>query len=245
MLLTKVKYNRNTETYTIDLSIPLTSFSSIRFKFDTGASSTMITAGSLCEDEEDMTKLAYFLESCHRTGRYISKPLYGDGKYGILCHIKDFVFPGGVPFTFYFYLIYLTDHRKVLLGADFISCCDCNLKAKEDIEITRFHDSMYKGKFGFASQSGSLDFVKVMTTLPRIQLLKEFETFKMSDRQMDLQKVYDFLDSIDDIDLQKICDSLDFMNDFVAAEEVLKPQSLKNNNEFQKMKFFEILKLHT
>lgn len=104
---------------------------------------------------------------------------------------------------------------------------------------------MYKGKFGFASQSGSLDFVKVMTTLPRIQLLKEFETFKMSDRQMDLQKVYDFLDSIDDIDLQKICDSLDFMNDFVAAEEVLKPQSLKNNNEFQKMKFFEILKLHT
>lgn len=135
-------------------------------------------------------------------------------------------------------MIYLTDHGKALLGADFISCCDCNLKAKEDIEITKFHDSIYKGKFGFARQLGSLDFVKMMTTLPRIQLPKEFETFKMSDGQIDLQKIYDFLDSMDDINLQKVCDSLDFMDDFVDAEEVLKPQSFRNNNEFQKMKFF-------
>ena len=212
-----IDYNKNTETYTIPLSFPSLDSDSffIKFKFDTGASSTMITAGSLCDGEEDMAKLAYFLESCRRTGRYISKPLYsayGDGKYGILCHIKDFVFPGGVPFTFYFYLIYLTDHRKALLGADFISCCDCNLKAKEDIEITRFHDSMYKGKFGFASQSGSLDFVKVMEVLPRIQLPEEFEKFRTSDGQ---------------IDLQKICDSLDFMDDFIDA---------KNEDELQKIK---------
>lgn len=244
MLLTKVNYNRNVESYIIDLLVPLIDSPFITFKFDTGASSTIITAGSLCESGEERVRLAYFLESCRRTGRYISKPLYsayGDGKHGILCHIKDFVFPGGVPFTFYFYLIYLTGHVKALLGADFISCCDCNLKAKEDIEITKFHDSIYKGTFGFASQSGSLDFVKVMTTLPKIQLPEEFETFKMSDGQMDLQKVYDFLDSMDDIDLQKVCDSLDFMDDAVGAEEVLKPRSFKRSKGLKEVNCFDNL----
>lgn len=240
----KINYNKKFETYTTGLSVLLADLRPIRFKFDTGASSTMITAGSLCESGEERVKLAYFLESCRRTGRYISKPLYsayGDGKYGILCHIKDFVFPGGIPFTFYFYLIYLTDHVKALLGADFISCCDCNLKAKEDIEITKFHDSIYKGTFGFASQSGSLDFVKVMTTLPKIQLPEEFETFKMSDGQMDLQKVYDFLDSMDDINLQKVCDSLDFMDDAVDVEEVLKPCSFKRSKGLKEVNCFDNL----
>lgn len=244
MLLTKIIYDGEVNTYTIALSVLSVDLPPITFKFDTGASSTIITAGSLCESGEERAKLAYFLESCRRTRRYISKPLYsayGDGKHGILCHIKDFVFPEGVPFTFYFYLIYLTSHVKALLGADFISCCDCNLKAKEDIEITKFHDSIYKGTFGFASQSGSLDFVKLMTALSKIQLPEEFETFKMSYGQMDLQKVYNFLGSMDDIDLQKVCDSLDFMDDAVDVEEVLKPRSFKRSKGLKEVNCFDNL----
>lgn len=201
MLLARISYNRDAETYLIALSIPSMDLSPIIFKFDTGASSTIITTGSLCESEEDMLKLAYFLESCNRTGKYVSKLLCsasGNHMRGILCRIKDFRFSNVTPFTFYFYLVYSTSNIKALLGADFISCCDCNLKANEDIEITRFYDGIYKGKFGFADQSGSLDFIEVMKALSKIQLPKGFEAFKTSNGRIDLQEFLSTLDSIDD-----------------------------------------------
>lgn len=112
---------------------------------------------------------------------------------GILCSIDDFIFTGLAPFKFYFYLIFSTANPKALLGVDFIGCCDFNCKARQNIEITKFHSGIYPEMFSIHDRIRAIDVVELITILKDIELPKEYQN---KTKQIDLQEFIDALDYV-------------------------------------------------
>ena len=177
----KIEYSKPARTYTISVTMRKSFSRRITFKFDTGATSTMITVNSLFSNKELATKAVLFLNNC-------------------------FEKEGLQPFKFYFYLVFSTAFPKALLGVDFISCCDCNMLAGQDIELLCFHSSKYSGGYTVSEKGKAID-VRA--------LLQALDTIVLTEDQLRL---------LNENGQQKFIDSLDSFNDsldYSAAEEIL------------------------
>lgn len=191
----KVKYSKQAKTYTIVVPEFQQGLRRITFKFDTGATDTMITVNALFTNSKIAKKAVWFLNRCYSNKeKYASKCLRaasGSKMKGILCSVNDFAFNGLKSFKFYFYLIFSTANPKALLGVDFIRCCDFNCKIGQDIEITKFYNGIYPGMFSIRDKARAIDISELLTILKDIELPKEY---KAKAEQTDLQGVIDSLD---------------------------------------------------
>lgn len=206
----KVKYLRQVKTYIIGMEKYFSGLQHINFKFDTGATDTMITVNALFTNSKMAKKAVWFLNRCYNNKeKYASKCLraaFGDKMKGILCSIDDFTFTGLESFKFYFYLIFSTANPKALLGVDFIGCCDFNHNVEQDIEITKFHSGVYPGMFSIRDKARAIDIIELLVILKSIELPKEY---KVKAEQTDLQGFIDSVDIIDSVESSKFVGSID------------------------------------
>lgn len=150
----EILYDRYARDYTIEIKKIAKDFQRIKFKFDTGATNTIITVNSLFTDSVLAAKVILYLKKCRDEKKYLFndfKSASGNNMSGVLCSIDNFTLTGLEPFKFYFYLIFSTAHQKALLGVDFIECCDFHCKVRRNIEIENFHDSIFRNVWHYSS----------------------------------------------------------------------------------------------
>lgn len=193
----KIKYSKNVRSYTIGIATDIRPFKHVTFKFDTGATSTIITVNSLFENKELVAKAVLFLNDCFKKDKYISetaRSASGTEMKGILCSINNFVFEGLQPFKFYFYLVFSTAYPKALLGVDFISCCDYSMLAGQDIEVSCFHESRYSCGYTLWKKEHAIDIQDLLKILDSIVLTEEQR------KQIEQKSIDEIIDSLDSID---------------------------------------------
>ena len=117
--------------------------SDLQAKFDTGAVATIITAGAILQSSDKRADLADCCElNCVDKMQFESAD--GGRMQGYLLYAKD-VSIGCIKVTrFYYYLIPDMLKPKILLGDDFIACCDFAHIDHGDILIKEFHADKYR-----------------------------------------------------------------------------------------------------
>ena len=134
-------------------------------KFDTGASATVFTISSLY-DGVDSAKAGhlrkYVLDNGLRT--HIFQSASGTEMFAVKCY-KDDVCIGRIKFDrFYYWLVFLVDIDKALLGDDFIKHCTFSHADKSDILISSFNMESY-----VAYQGSCED--KIMSSLDVLEII--------------------------------------------------------------------------
>lgn len=73
----KVKYFRQTKTYIIGMERYISYLSHVNFKFDTGATDTMITINALFTNTQMAKKAVWFLSNCYKFVAKTHRLAYG------------------------------------------------------------------------------------------------------------------------------------------------------------------------
>ena len=160
----KINYIREKQSYVLLSPKMCDGFNPVLFKFDTGASFTSITLGSLIDADKITKREQEILRKQILNLDYPHQPLISASDHemtGILCYTKKIILSGQTFENFYFYLI-PEFYKKALLGADFISCCNFThelrgeVDALPEIYITKFFYSIYKKYWKFTERTKSL-----------------------------------------------------------------------------------------
>ncbi len=160
----KINYIREKQSYVLLSPKMCDGFNPVLFKFDTGASFTSITLGSLIDADKITKREQEILRKQILNLDYPHQPLISASDHemtGILCYTKKIILSGQMFENFYFYLI-PEFYKKALLGADFISCCNFThelrgeVDALPEIYITKFFYSIYKKYWKFTERTKSL-----------------------------------------------------------------------------------------
>ena len=119
---------------------------SVSAKFDTGASKSYITLGTLYSDALDIGILKHLKSSVFRTD-YDTTYFHGITPNEVMvvhCYAKNTIIGNSYTLRkFHFWLSLDIASRKFLIGDDFISNCHFNHKVNEDIIVTDFSESEY------------------------------------------------------------------------------------------------------
>lgn len=224
-----IRYDKSKRIYYKIVNRFSKEFSSVTFKFDTGAVNSVITVGSLFPATDLAERAVLYAKELTDKNVGISESFYsvsGDSTDGILCYVPNFRFSDdSLVFDFYFYLITSTAYRKALLGVDFISCCDFSCEVGKDIIIEKFHDSRYKSVLSFQEKEKAIsvnDLFKEIQTpaiITRHKILKEhFGTTTLKDFIEKVNKP----GSLDSLDFESLEDEVeDSINEIDSSDSKL------------------------
>ncbi len=158
--LFRAKYRKDNNAYTVIASPFNDNLNHLLFKFDSGASYTIVSLAALIptysKDFSQRDKIAKQLENSHYIKRDL-KSASGHNMTGILCHVTKIQIAGYFLDHFWFYLVPDYEHPKALLGVDFIACCKFEAEIKRDIIVTRFSKSHYETSYQFKEKKKLLD----------------------------------------------------------------------------------------
>lgn len=147
----EARHNRG--AYTVLVSGMRTDDKELYFKFDTGASNTVLSIRALTDAENAAKKIRKYCEK-HGIGlnRYYSAS--GHAMYGVAVKAENIVFEDYAISSLYYNLILNVNNNVALLGDDFISYCDFKHTQEESIIIEAFNVEKYqKNAYEVFSQS--------------------------------------------------------------------------------------------
>lgn len=127
----------------------------INFKFDTGATRTVISVNALMDKEytlEEQKEQFHQIKNA-KDALVIDEftSASGDKMGGIKCCASQINLSGEIWENFYYYIVFGSKRKTALIGDDFISCCSFVHSVNGDIILKSFDDGLYTRKNGSKS----------------------------------------------------------------------------------------------